>query len=165
MADEEKKSSKMKMLIIILVVLAVDIIGGLVIGMKVIVPMLYSNPQTEEVENQEDAEQEDGPAEPGLKHALEPININPRNSMGDILSIDIVLETADQTVVDELVLRDFEIRDKISSFLAFRSVDELNNQENWDSYKQEMLTLVNNSLSSEGEVTAIYIPNKIIQFQ
>ena len=84
--------------------------------------------------------------------------------MGDILSIDIVIEAVDQEVVDELVLRDIEIRDKLSSYLAFKTVDELNNQENWEEYKKEMVDIVNRSLSS-GTVSALYIPSKIIQFQ
>ena len=165
MADEskEKKGSMMKMLIIIGVVLLVDVVGGFLIGTKVIIPMLYD---TEDVaaEQEEVEESGDAPAAPGIKHELEPININPRNSMGDILSIDIVLEATDQAVIDELTLRDIEIRDKLSSFLAFKSVDELNNQENWDGYKSEMIGIVNQSLSS-GKLSALYIPSKIIQFQ
>ena len=160
---EEKKSSMMNIIIIIVVVLLIDIVGGFLIGTKVVIPMLYDSEVV--IEEQEETEENGNiPAAPGIIHELEPINFNPKNSAGDIMSIDIVLEATDQDVIDELILRDIAIRDKLSSFLAFKTVEELNNQENWEGYKTEMIDIVNKSLSS-GSLSALYIPNKIIQFQ
>jgi flagellar basal body-associated protein FliL len=163
MADE-KKGSLTKLLIIVLVILVVDIVGGLVIGVKVIIPMLYNTEATgTESDKVKEEAKEDAPPAVTIKHSLEPINLNPRNSSGDIFSIDIVLEATDQLVVDELTTRDYEIRDKLSSYLAFKTVDELNNPENWELYKKEMMEIINKSLTA-GMITGFYIPSKIIQY-
>ena len=163
MADE-KKGSLTKLLIIVLVILGVDIVGGLIIGVKVIIPMLYKTEVTDTSEGEAKKEnKEDTPDAPGIKHSLEPINLNPRSSNGEIFSIEIVLEATDQAVIDELTLRDYEIRDKLSSYLAFKTVADLNNPENWEQYKKDMSDIVNKSLSA-GEISALYIPSKIIQY-
>jgi len=160
---ETTENSKAKLIIIIVAILAIDIIGGMLIGTKVIIPMLYPVEEFEEVSLDMVATSDDGIKQPGIKHVLEPINLNPTNSNGEILSIEIVLEANDQLIVDEMVSRDVEIRDKLSSYLSFRTVDDLNNQANWIQYKEEMADIVNNSLS-EGRISAIYVPSKIIQF-
>ena len=152
-----------RLLIIILVILAVDIVGGLFIGMKVIIPMLYPTEETE-TSSEETAEVAGaGALQPGIILALDPININPRNSSGDILSIEIVLEATDQKVIDELITRNYEIRDKLSSYLAFKTASELNDQANWEQYKKDMVELINGSLTT-GQIMGLYIPSKIIQF-
>jgi len=152
-----------KLLIIILAILAIDIVGGLFVGMKVIIPMLYPTQETESSSEETTEITESGVSQPGIIHALDPININPRNSSGDILSIEIVLEATDQKVIDELTMRDYEIRDKLSSYLAFKTATELNDQANWEQYKKEMVELINGSLTA-GQIMGLYIPSKIIQF-
>ncbi|MFC1512333.1 flagellar basal body-associated FliL family protein [Candidatus Latescibacterota bacterium] len=131
--------------------------------MKVIIPILYPTEETETSREETSEVEGVGTGQPGIIHALDPVNINPRNSSGDILSIEIVLEATDQSVIDELVARDYEIRDKLSSYLAFKTASELNDQANWEQYKKDMIELVNNSLTT-GQITGLYIPSKIIQF-
>jgi flagellar basal body-associated protein FliL len=152
-----------RLLVIILVVLGIDIVGGLLVGVKVIIPMLYPTevtaPKPEKI-SESSASAMTAP----VQHALDPININPRNSNGDIFSIEIVFEANDQKVIDELTLRNYEIRDKLSSYLAFKTIPELNDQVNWDKYKTDMMQIVNDSITS-GDIMALYIPSKILQFQ
>ena len=99
------------------------------------------------------------------KIPLDSINLNPANSMGEIFSCDIVLEveTGKQGVIDEINNRDSEIMDKLSTYLSFKTVDELNNPNNWESFKKDMYGIVNSTLIS-GKITSLYIPGKIIQF-
>ena len=160
---EAKAGSTVRLLIIIVVVLGIDIIGGLLIGVKVVIPMLYPSEDTASVEP-EKSETETADAAAPLTRPLDPININPRNSAGDIFSIEIVLEAGNQPVIDELTLRNYEIRDKLVSYLSFKTIAELNEQSNWEQYKKDMLQIVNDSVAS-GDITALYIPSKIIQFQ
>ncbi len=164
MAEEEKKSGMMRTLIIIAVIIIIDLVGGFFLGAKVIIPMLYK-PESliEETKSEENTDKET-PNTPGIKKALEPINLNPSNSNGEIFSCDIVLEAEDQAVIDELDLRNYEIMDKLSTYLSFKTVEQLNNQDNWEQYKREMFDIVNSSLTN-GKITAIYVPSKIIQFQ
>ena len=165
MADEEeKKSGMMRTLLIVAVVIVVDLVGGLILGAKVIIPMLYKPESLIEEAKVEETDDENAPGMPGIKKALEPINLNPSNSNGEIFSCDIVLEAEEQLVIDELDLRNYEIMDKLSTYLSFKTVEELNTQGNWGQFKREMFDVVNGSLS-EGKITAIYVPSKIIQFE
>jgi len=165
MADgEEKKSGMMRTIIIVAVVIIVDLVGGFLLGAKVIIPMLYKPESIIEEAKQEETTDENAPGAPGIKKPLEPINLNPSNSNGEIFSCDIVLEAEDQMVIDELDLRNYEIMDKLSTYLSFKTVEELNQQENWDQFKREMFDVVNGSLA-DGKITAIYVPSKIIQFE
>jgi len=163
---EDKKSSTKRMIIIILIILLVVNIGGFLIGVKVIIPMFYE--QEEFMDISEDSEietsMESGTRAPGIKKALESINLNPAGSSGEIFSCDIVLEASDQMVADEITARDYEIQDKLATYLSFKTVDELNDPNNWIKFRKDMLNIVN-SILAEGEIISIHIPQKIIQFE
>ncbi len=164
---EGKKKSLIRLLVIINIIVAVNIIGGFLVGTKVIIPIIYKNEDlTENIESPDmNREMMGGSKEPGTKIPLDSINLNPANSSGEIFSCDIVLEveTSKQEVIDEINNRDSEIMDKLSTYLSFKTVDELNNPNNWERFKQEMYDIVNSVLAS-GRITSLYIPGKIIQF-
>ncbi len=154
------------MIAIIAVILIVDIIGGYILGKKVIVPMVYKNDEMlESFETREEASQRGISSIPGTKHPLDTINLNPAKSVGEILSIEIVLEYDPEniSVGEELTARNTEIMDNLSTYLSFKTVDELNNPNNWDRYKRDMFDIVNGILQ-KGKIQNIYIPSKIIQF-
>ncbi|MFC1551447.1 flagellar basal body-associated protein FliL [Candidatus Latescibacterota bacterium] len=166
MAEKDKKSL-IRLLVIIVVIIIVDIIGGFFLGKKVIIPMIYKNDElleTMESQETETASRGDAGAR-GTPIALDTINLNPAESTGEILSCEIVLEVEleDQAVVDELTARNSEILDNLSTYLSFKTVDELNNPNNWERYKKDMFDIVN-SLLRDGKIQNIYIPGKIIQF-
>jgi len=163
----ESKNSLVRLFVIILIIIAVDIIGGFLVGTKVIIPIIYKNDElTENIESSDtDREMVRGSKEPGTKIPLDSINLNPAGSSGEIFSCDIVLEveTGKQGVIDEINNRDSEIMDKLSTYLSFRTVEELNNPNNWERFKKDMYDIVNSTLIS-GRITSLYIPGKIIQF-
>jgi len=154
-----------KLLVTILIVLIVDIIGGYIIGTKVIIPIFY---KTEElVEYNELSQEEKGGEAPrvqGIEKALDAINLNPANSIGEIFACDIVLAAEEQIVIDEITIRNYEIMDKLATYLSFKTVEELNNPNNWEKYKEDMFDIVNDSLES-GKISYLYVPSKIIQFE
>ncbi len=148
---------------LIFAVLLVNIIGGYFIGTKVIIPMLYKpDAMFETTEVKEEGVSQDVTT-PGLTKALDSINLNPRNSSGEFFSIDIVFETQDEAVIAELNERNFEVLDKISTYLSYKTVDELNDPSNWEKYRKEMIAILNKMLRN-GTITYIHIPQKIIQF-
>ena len=95
---------------------------------------------------------------------LDSINLNPAQSNGEIFACDIVLEAADEETANEIANRDFEIMDKLSTYLSFKTVDELNDPNNCETFKKDMFFIVNDILAS-GEILELYVPSKIIQFQ
>lgn len=148
---------------LIFAVLLVNIVGGYFIGTKVIIPMLYKPDEMFETTEvpEEGASQE--VTAPGVTKALDSINLNPRNSSGEFFSIDIVLETQDEAIIAELNERNFEVLDKLSTYLSYKTVDELNDPMNWEKYRKEMIVILNKMLRN-GTITYIHIPQKIIQF-
>ena len=164
---ESKKNSLIRTLVIFSIIIAVNIIGGFLVGTKVIIPMIYKNDElTGNIEGTvTDREMVRGSKEPGTKIPLDSINLNPAGSSGEIFSCEIVLEveTSKQEVIDEINNRDSEIMDKLSTYLSFKTVEELNNPNNWEIFKRDMYDIVNSTLIS-GRITSLYIPGKIIQF-
>lgn len=155
-----------KLLVIILIVIIVDIIGGYIIGAKVLIPMFYKTDELVEdtdLSNEEE-EKDKSLRKHGIEKALDAINLNPADSNGEIFSCDIVLEAEGQEVIDEITMRNYEIMDKLSTYLSFKTVGELNNPNNWEKYKKDMFDIVNITLTS-GKILYLYVPAKIIQFE
>ncbi len=155
-----------KLLVIIFIVLIVDIIGGYIIGSKVIIPVFYKTDELAEnnVVSDESTEKGGEAKVLGISKPLDSINLNPSDSNGEIFACNIVLEAENQIVIDEITLRNYEIMDKLSTYLSFKTVYELNDPNNWEKYKKDMFDLVNSSLTS-GKITYLYVPFKIIQFE
>ena len=166
MADGSKKNSILRLIIIILIIVNVDLVGGYIIGSKVIIPMFYKNEEfVEEIKDSTVEEVESVETKlPGQKKPLDSINLNPADSNGEIFSCDIVLEVEGQEMIDEITMRNYEIMDKLSTYLSYKTVEELNNPNNWEKYKKDMFDIVNSTLAS-GEISYLYVPAKIIQFE
>ena len=99
--------SNMNLIIIIIVILLIDVVGGFFIGKKVLVPYSYEREMiVGEPERAPSEAGEMGSEEPGTPIQLEPINLNPANSAGEIFSCTITLITQDEGVVAELGERD-----------------------------------------------------------
>jgi len=165
MADD-KKSSMMSTIIVILIVMLVVNIVSFLVGVKVIIPMFYKSEEIIETVQESSSETgiQSGTRVPGIKKALESINLNPAGSSGEIFSCDIVLEAPDDVVVNEITTRDYEIMDKLSTYLSFKTINELNDPYNWVKFRKDMLNIVN-SILTEGEIIALHVPQKIIQFE
>jgi len=163
MADN--KGSTRNFIIIILVIILFVNIGSFIIGAKIIIPMFYGENESLETSPSGETAQDTstGQSLPVVRKNLEPINLNPAGSSGEIFSCDIVLEAENQLVEAELTRRDYEIQDKLSTYLSFKTVSELNDPQNWETYKKDMLKIIN-SVLKDGKVTSINIPQKIIQF-
>ncbi|MHB9027363.1 MAG: flagellar basal body-associated FliL family protein [Candidatus Latescibacterota bacterium] len=160
MAGEKK--TFLKIAVIAVVVLVVDVAAGYLI-LKVVIPKIY---RTEEVAAEKKGKKEKAPSVPGLQKALAPINLNPSNSGGEILSAEIVLEAKaeDQLIIDEVTAREAQIQDILSSYLSFKTVAELNDITKRDQYKKEMLDKLN-SILKQGKLTGLYTKSWIIQFE
>ena len=163
---EDKKSSTISMIIIILVIMLVVNVGSFLIGVKVIIPMFYEKEEIIDIPKESDfkSNTQSGTQARGTKKPLESININPAGSSGEIFSCDIVLEAPDEVVVQEITNRDYEIQDKLATYLSFKTISELNDPNNWDKFRKDMLNIVNTVLT-EGEIISLHIPQKIIQFE
>jgi flagellar basal body-associated protein FliL len=156
------KKTLIKIAVIAAVILVVDVIAGYLI-LKIVIPKVY---KTEEVSAEKKGKDKKTPSVPGLQKALAPINLNPANSAGEILSAEIVLEAGadDQLVIDELTAREAQIQDILSTYLSFKTVAELNDISKREQFKKEMLDKLN-AVLKQGKLTGLYTKSWIIQFE
>ena len=160
MADD-KKGSFTKLILIILIVVIVDIVGGYIIGKKILLPMAYKTDETKEISNVSDVDVD--VTMPGLLRPLDPINLNPANSSGEIFSCQLTLETMDQKVIDELTTRDPQIKDIILNYLSFMNAQELNDVTRREQYRKDLIKNINSVLTT-GHISNLYITQWILQF-
>lgn len=156
------KKTLIKIAVIALVVLVVDVAAGYLI-FKTVIPKIY---RTEGIAAEKKGKEDNASPVPGLQKALAPINLNPANSGGEILSAEIVLEARaeDQLVIDEITAREAQIQDILSTYLSFKTVAELNDITKRDQFKKEMLDKLN-SVLKQGKLTGLYTKSWIIQFE
>jgi flagellar basal body-associated protein FliL len=159
--SHEKRDRIIKIAIIVAAVIVADVVAGFAIY-KFAIPMLYKGHKVVTVKEDKKSGKEKEAGASVLK-ALESINLNPANSNGEILSTEIVIE-APQSVVDEITLREPQIRDTIQTYLSYKSVSELNDVTKRDLYKREILDKINAALK-KGKATALYTKVWIIQFE
>jgi len=152
--------------LIILVILVIDIVGGYFIGKKILNYAYNIEGLVEDAggEGSEGGESGDESEQPGTMIPLEAINLNPADSNGEIFSCDIVLEVKDQLVVGELTIRNAQLMDNLSSYLALKTVQELGDAKKWELYRKEMVEIIN-SVLTKGDISNLYIKQKIIQFE
>lgn len=157
--------SNMNLIIIVLVILIIDVVGGYIIGKKVLVPYSYDREMTTGSGEGPDFDKKEGEKSteaPGLVHQLEPINLNPANSAGEVFSVTMSLVTHDEPLLAELTTRDPQIIDIILTYLSAKTIAELNDVAQRDTYRKEMIEKINSVLTS-GTVTDIYVTQWIIQ--
>ncbi len=158
-----KESALVKILLIAGIVLVADVIGGYLI-LKFAVPMIYRT-ELSGAQGENGGKKKKGKeAEAPKVKPLEPIALNPSNSGGEILATEIVLEAHDDAVIEELTLRDAQVRDIVITYLSTKTVTELNDITRRDQFKKDMLVKVNGALKS-GKATALYTKSWIIQFE
>lgn len=155
--------SNLNIIIIVFVILIIDVIGGYFIGKKVLVPYSYEKEMSMGDPSQgEQTKTETGSEEPGIPHALEPINLNPANSAGEVFSCTITLITQNQEVVAELKERDPQIIDIILTYLSAKTIPELSDVSLRQQHRKDIIERIN-SVLTRGRITNLYVTQWIIQ--
>ena len=158
------KNTLLTYIIVILVILAINLFGGYFIAQRILNYTYRTDDLNTLTEKKsENIETNQVSILPGTPVPLDPINLNPANSNGEIFSCDLVLEAKDPLVVKELSDRNVQIVDKIANYLSLKTVQELSDAKMWDQYRNEMIDLINSVLTT-GKISNLYIKQKIIQY-
>jgi len=171
MADEEKapalpdgqkkKSGRVKIALIVAIVLVVDVVVGYFI-VEFAIPAIYKTQEGAD-SKEKNKKKESKPESPGEQRVLEPINLNPANSVGEVLATEIVIEAQQKSVIEELTLRDAQVRDIIQSYFASKTVVELSDISKRGQFKKDLVNNVNTVLKS-GKITSLYFKSWFIQY-
>ncbi len=158
------KNTFLAYIIVILVILAVNLFGGYFIAQRILNYTYRTDELNTMTEKNSDGVESNQDSElPGILSPLDPINLNPSNSNGEIFSCDLVLETKDPLVIAKLNELKVQIMDKIANYLSLKNVQELSDAKMWDQYRIEMIDLVN-SVLKPNKISNLYIRQKIIQY-
>jgi len=161
-----KNNSILKYGVIILVIVMLNVVGGFFVAKKLLDYAYHTDGVA--VEETASASEEKPKAGndtlPGIMYELEPINLNPSQSNGEIFSCDIVLEASSQEIINELTTRNAQIMDLLSDYLSHKTVSDLSQETKWGEYKKEMTEIIN-AVMKNGDISGMYIPQKIIQFE
>jgi flagellar FliL protein len=96
-------------------------------------------------------------------HLLENMVMNPAGSHGSrFLLMSVGLQLKDATAGESIKTREAEIRDLVLRVLGSKSVEELVEISNRESYKKELRTALD-SLVGAGKVRAVFFPQFVIQ--
>ena len=154
-----------KYIIAILVILAINIYLGSVIAKKIL-DVTYNTEDLDTMSGDSGESDEDSgePGVLGVPLELDAINLNPYNSSGEIFSGIIVLEASVEDGTAEFTDRMNQIMDTLSSYLAMKTVQELSDQKQWDTYRKEMMEILNNDVMQKTKVINLYVKQKLIQY-
>jgi flagellar basal body-associated protein FliL len=173
MADEEtaqappegqdKKKALIKIAIIIAIFLVADAVGGYLI-IKFAIPAYYSySTKTATAAKEKPKKKDAKPESPGEQQSLEPINLNPAGSAGEVLATEIVIEAPSKSVIEEVKSRDAQVRDIVQTYLSSKTVVELSDISKRGEFKKDLVNDVNAVLKS-GKITSLYFKSWFIQY-
>ena len=160
------KNTILKYLIAFFAVLAINIALGLVIVDKIL-NYTYSTEDLDTLSSEVDENDDgvDGNSESfGKSVGPLDINLNPRNSSGEIFSCSISFELPEDDETEEYTKKTNHIMDKLSSYLSMKTVEELSDQKQWDTYRKDMINIINKEILNKTKVINLFVTSKIISY-
>jgi len=98
----------------------------------------------------------------GLIHTLEGIIVNPTDSRGKVLLLDIGFETGDEDVVAELGTLEPLLRDNINTFFSAQRLPVLTDISMREKIREKVMEIVNYHLT-EGKVGHVFFIRYVLQ--
>ncbi len=161
-----------------IVKLAVIIVGVILLGLlafiltqRVIVPKLTGlddvgdkiRDMRENVQKAREEKKKAGKLGPVIAHPIHGITANTAGSRGRrFVTFDIILETRVEDARDEMVTKDYQIRDAMITYFGGRTVNELATRQFMSAAKDTVKALINGMLET-GEIDTMYFTKFLIQ--
>jgi flagellar FliL protein len=150
--------------------LAGTLIAGLAGGMLVIGPMV-SGGSAEAADSTADDHADAGtgdhgtaPKGAGSIHVIDNMVLNPAMSNGSrFLLVATAVDVAEPALVEELKVRDAEVRDILLNVLGSRSVEQLSDLAQRDSLRVQIASALNTMLKKPKGVRRVYFPQFVVQ--
>ena len=171
-SGEQNKSSfpvgKWAAIIFVLILLG---LGAFILTQRVIVPMLTGRDEVGEKvrsmrDNVQEAREEKKKAAkkgPVIPHPIKGMTANTAGSRGRrFVTFDLTLETRVEDARDEMVTKEYQIRDALISYFGGRSVGELATRQFMAAAKDTVQRLINGLLET-GEIDTVYFTKFLIQ--
>lgn len=140
------------------------IYGGFVMSKYTLIPN-YEEVQAQKLEEEfiEEALSEVLNRNFGFSKEFKGIMVNPAGSKGmNVVEASFVVETSDQSILDEMSSRDTQFKDLFISYLRRHTIDQLASMEFQLKSKRELALEINKMLNS-GNIDSIYYSGFFIQ--
>jgi flagellar FliL protein len=145
-----------KIAVIVLVVLVMAVVSWVVIT-KILAPKLETPPE------EPPKVEEPKPEPPGPVFSVSELIVNPASSVGRrFLKVGVAFETENEKVVEEMTLREPQIRDLLIRELSSRTADELADPVLREEVRASIVEHLNEILTT-GKVKALYFTDYILQ--
>lgn len=170
--DEQNKPSfpigKWVAIIFMLVLLG---LGAYMLTERVIVPWLTGKGERgdkmramrDNVQEAREKKKKMGKIGPVIPHPIKGITANTAGSRGRrFVTFDLIVETRFEDARDEMVIKEYQIRDALITFFGGRSVGELATRKFMTDAKDTVQALINRLLET-GEIDTVYFTKFLIQ--
>jgi len=169
--DEGKRSLPIVKLAVIVVAVILLGLVAFIVTQRVIVPKLTGLDKVGEKvrdmrENVQKAREEKKKAAklgPVIAHSISGITANTAGSRGRrFVTFDMILETRVEDARDEMVTKDYQIRDAMINYFGGRTVNELATRQFMAAAKDTVKLLINGMLET-GDIDTMYFTKFLIQ--
>lgn len=170
--DEQDKPSfpigKWVAIVFMLVLLG---LGAYVLTERVIVPKLTGQGEVgdkmramrDNVQEAREKKKKTGKLGPVIPHPISGITANTAGSRGRrFVTFDLIVETRVEDARDEMVTKEYQIRDALITYFGGRSVGELATRQFMTAAKDTIQVLINRLLET-GEIDTVYFTKFLIQ--
>ena len=151
-------------LVVILVLGVVLALGAFVLTRFVLIPAYTKykvGKLTEDVVEEEEAIQEQ--REMGMIYLLSDFTVNLANSNGRrFLVAEFAIEASDEEVINEIQLREPQIRNEFITYLRSQSATEAMAMEFQETSKRDLIEIINSRLAA-GKIDSLYYTRLILQ--
>ena len=168
--DKATGKSLVKMFLIFGIVMVLLQIGMVQMAIRQFSPAArkeQSEPKEEKIKEEKKKEkkksEKDIESIIGRIYAINEIIVNPARTEGRrFLNVSVAFQFSDAIVGTELEKRNIQVRDVLISILTSKPVDAIDDAEEKDQLRQEILTNVN-ALLTTGKVEKVYFSNFVMQ--
>jgi flagellar FliL protein len=153
---------------VIAVVAMVAVVAAYFITVKVLKPMMATDPnavqeQVEAVHEDEPAPSEHGAADEEVLFEIDQIIVNPASTVGSrFLSCSVAFELKNPNDLARFETREIKIRDALITILSARTVDELADARLREPLRRQILARIN-KLTEPAEAEAVYFKDFVLQ--
>jgi flagellar protein FliL len=168
---EEGAAPKRKKPLVLVLILAASIVVGGAVGVFVAVPLLVGNPPAAMASGEVAEDSVASPSRssrgsrdaPPILFTIDNMVLNPRGTGGSrFLMVTTAFEVSDTRVLEQMRLRELEIRDHLLRTYGARTVEDLADLEQRDALREQVRTAIE-LLLHRGAIERVYLPQFVIQ--
>ncbi len=165
-SSPEKTSKGLKTVVLVfllIICVAVLAVGSFLLTKMVLLPRFQTMRIKKELSLESESTKKKSSLQPGIIYKIEDLTVNTYGSMGRRFVVaEYALETSEKSVINELKIRDHQIRDMLIKYLRNYTAEQILEMRFQENSRGELIYLINSRLSS-GQVDSLYYITLVVQ--